>query len=528
MSISDPEAERRAAHKRAARERARHSQEVRLASVVGAHGALFTSLRRGALQAQDRLEEEELIPMFSASRNSVRGALKLLAAEGLVTRAPRRGTQVVARPLDVPLDIGAGWGPGPEPTDDSRRIVVTDQRWVASTPVSRWCLRTDEPQVFQSAVTEIHRGRPVMLYTRFTLTEGADRPLIVGNDDGDFATLFQRTYASPLSRVECWLDAKAADKHAAARLEVPVGTPLIVKSRVLTDAHGRRREYSISHYLAAQVTMSSQALDEMGGREPVTELASDASVVGDPDPLPARDDLLRRSATDLHTELRTAIRTGMLDRGGRLDEERLARAFGASPTTVRAALARLQREGVVARDRDGVVLAAPISSFSLHSGRPYAAADQPHFRSERLTSSLVQVPPFLRGMLESPSGRLHRDEHVSRRDGRPLMIFIRYSDGGMAQPRPLTSEAGEDDFAGLFRAAYGKLPGRIDSWVHAIRADEQIARRLDVAPGTVLLLLERLTHDVDGVARELSHSYILAGVVSLGIRQDVRPEASRR
>lgn len=521
-SFFEAEAERRAAHMRVARERARSSAEIRVASVVGAHGALFTSLRRGAIQTHDRLDEESLIPMFSASRNSIRSALKLLADEGLVSRAPRLGTEVVARLLDVPLDIGSGWGPDAEAGD--YEIIVTDERWVAATPISQRLLHTTHSRVHQTEVIDTFHGKPCMLYTRFTLADGARRPLVTGPDDADFRELFEQTYGSPLGSVECWVEAKAASGRSAARLDVHVGTPLIVKSRVLKDAAGVPREYSISHYPASRINMSARAvggLTSAGRDSDAPEPVADAALTRDS---PSQE-LRRSSATTLHTELRAAIRDGLVRLGEELDEEALAVSFATSRATVREALTHLAKEGILRRSRDaGAVVSSPISRFSLASGRPYEAAEQSQFQSEVLSSARVPVPPFLSGVLTSDTGRVHRDEHVSYRAGKPIMIFVRYSDGTLAAPRPLTSETGDADFASLFRRSYGLSPGVIESWVHAIRADEQIARRLDVAPGTVVLLLERLTHDSLGTVRELSHSYILAGSVSLQIHQDVHQD----
>ncbi|MFT4262551.1 MAG: GntR family transcriptional regulator [Nocardioides sp.] len=513
------ENERRLAHMQAARDRARAAEQLRLTSIVGAHGALFTSIRRGSLAADDRLDEATLVPMFSASRNSIRGALKLLAAEGVVSRSPRLGTKVVSLPVEVPINVGNGWDPAAAP----HQTIVTDARWVASTPVSRHYLRTEESAVFQLEVTDLFEGRPALLYTRFTLAEGAERPLVTGEEGDDFHAVFKAAYGSPLARVECWIEAKAADESAARRLEVEPGTPLIVKSRVLWDATGAPREYSIGHYPAATVSLTSHVdahVDFQAGglaaspadAVPARTEVKHAAVTDEVPP----EELRHRSIPDLHTEIRTAIRDGMVSPGAQLDEHDIEVAFGADPTTVHSVVEQLRAEGLVRRDpATGTLTATPITDLTLDSGVPYSSSEGPRYEGELLASARIQMPPFLGELLPAGSDRVLIDEHLVRLDGRPIMIFVRYSDGRLARPRTLTLENTTEDFETLFTRSYGLAPGRIESWVHAIRADDQIAPRLQVRPGSMLLLLERLTHDAKGELRELSHSYIAAGPVAL-------------
>jgi DNA-binding GntR family transcriptional regulator len=112
------------------------------------------------------------------------------------------------------------------------------------------------------------------------------------------------------------------------------------------------------------------------------------------------------------------------------------------------------------------------------------------------------------------------DEFLVYRDGRAMTAFLRYAEP-TASPRPLTSAQGED-FQSLFMEAYGVAAGAIEHSVHAVRADNRVARRLGLRPTTILLLSERIIHDVHGRPRELSHSYHLATHVSLASHHELR------
>ncbi|MCM0621150.1 UTRA domain-containing protein [Nocardioides bruguierae] len=515
------EADRRAAHRRAARTRVPPGADPRVPSVVMAHGALVASLRHGAIKTDDRLDEDTLIPLLSASRNSVRGALKMLAEAGLVSRFPRRGTAVVAELLDVPLNLGVGWG---DAVPGEHQIHPVEARWVPSSPVTRRMLATAADRVHLSRCVDSMNGCPAMLYSRYTLAEGIDRPLVPGPADGDFSALFERTYGQPLAGIDCWVGATSATAEAAQLLHVPVGTPLLVKSRVLKDAGGTPREYSVSHYVASRVNMSAHvAASPVPGRSlpPIGLDASDAPA----DATHARhapDLRPRTSVLDLVEEIRACVRDGQLPVGSVIVPACVASQFGADEECTRRALGRLHREGLLERDPEGVIrVVESVFAFELGSGRPYRDDEQHRYQSEVASSTRVVTPPFLEDVVPAREGRINRDEHVFRRDGQPLMLFIRYTDGHQRTPRPLTCETREADYGRLFFASYGTLVGSIDSWVHAVTADAQISKRLRVPEGSTVMLLERVMRDVDGTVRELTHSYIAGGRVSLGVSQVV-------
>jgi GntR family transcriptional regulator len=508
-SSRDPRAARRDAH-----ERARHQNQIRVASVLGAHGALFTSLRTGFLRQDDQLDEARLGPMFSVSRNAIRGALRLLAAEGVVSREPRNGTVVISAAEDVPLGTGLGWN---ESSYAGREVVVTEQRWIPSTPMTRYYLRTGSEWVHATELSDSYDGRPDLLYTRFTLTEGAWRPTVTGPQDGDFASLFRRTYGSPLAAVDCWVEATGADDRSAARLRVPAGTPLIVKSRVLYSADGVPREYSISHYPAAHVVLSAD-VDSIDEPRPagMPGTAGPALVPG----APRSGVLRRRSSIDLHTELRAAIREGLFAVGDRLDEEELADIFGTTRNTVRRVLAQLVAAGLVHRSRrGGTVVTSAVADYTLNAGMPYRPDERHRYRDECLASATIPTPPFVAGLLQTDSPLVALDEFLLYRDDRLMTAYLRYVEPSAA-PRPLTSSRRED-FQTLFTRAYGEPAGSLKHSLHAVRADERVARRLGLPPGTILLLSERVIHDVHGRPRELSHSYHLATHVSLACHHEL-------
>ncbi|GAA1395347.1 hypothetical protein GCM10009613_44910 [Pseudonocardia kongjuensis] len=494
----------------AARARAARPQRVRVASALGAHGALVTSLRIGEIGVNDRLDETELGVRFSVSRNAMRSALRLLAAEGVVSRSPRAGTVVTSGMIDIPIDNGVAWNIG---TDPERQVVITDKRYIASSPVTRHHLRTTASRVHACEVLDLHVGNPILLYTRYTLDEGRDRPLVPRSDDGRFEQTFERTYRSPLARIDTWVEGRAADDRTATQLRTSPGAPLIVKSRVLWSADGRPREFSITHYPAARVVLSTTTSGAELDDDP---LAAPFPAAQPTPPGPAAaPTLLRSSHADLHMELRAAIREGILPAGSRPVEADLARTYGAARSTMQQVLAQLHAEGTLVR-RNGHTVVRPVTAYRLNSGVPFRESEAGRHGYRHLTSVTIPVAPFLSRMLPTAGDTVALDEFLVHRDGRPSSLYLRYTEPS-ADPRPLVVGT-RHEFSSAFRRTYGRPPGRILTNLHAVCADEAAARRLRVAPGAVLLLCERLLIDADGRPREFSHAYRSAAQSCLATR----------
>ncbi|SMH49489.1 DNA-binding transcriptional regulator, GntR family [Rathayibacter oskolensis] len=509
--------------RRLARERASEQNLVRMRSVLSVHGALRTGLRMGSIAPSDRLEESVLVRKYSVSRNAVRAALRLLVEEGVVSRAPRAGTVILCGLADVRIDNGVAWA---RAEDADHELVTTESRWIPSTPVTRTMLGTDSAQVHCTEMVDLLDGRPSLLYTRFCLAPGTERPSVSGGRDGSFETLFAQTYGTRIGSIDCWVEAKGADERAAAQLGVAPGTALLVKSRQIWGEDGVPREYSVTHYLASRVALTT-VLEGASTHAPTVvprvrfERGGPAAPTGPAEQGPPAH---RRSVLDVHSELRAAIRGGLFRVDEQLVEDDLAREFSTSRNTVRAALAQLVDEGLIRRDRrHGTVVVVPIAELTIDNAMGWSPEDTGRHRTESISAATIPTPPIVGERLGTDCPTVSVGHFLSRRDGRPFVIYIRYSEP-VEHPRPLTNET-RVDFDDLFRHSYGVSLDRIETSVHAVRAGDRAAGLLGVAPGTLLLLKERLLVGEDGRAREFSHSYYVAAGVVLSTRRSASAQA---
>jgi GntR family transcriptional regulator len=237
-----------------------------------------------------------------------------------------------------------------------------------------------------------------------------------------------------------------------------------------------------------------------------------------------------RAADDARRRLLEQIRTGALEPGARLGGERdLARALGVSRSTVRQALAAMERAGVVRR--------IPGRGGGTFVGHP---------RVERDLSRIVGVPALLRRQGITAGTRvvstaLVRADGATRAELRlPAdayvldVVRIRLADGV-----PISLERARlpaHRFPGLLELPlggslyelldthYGTQPYEAVERIEVVLAGPDEAAVLDVAISAPLLSITRTTCAADGEPFEHSHDLFRADrtTITVHTRHDLR------
>lgn len=202
--------------------------------------ALYVHLKQRLIEgglADDRPlpSEPALAASYGVSRVTVRRTLELLEGEGLVRRVRGVGTFAVAKPVSGPRNISGLL----------ENLITFEQGTTAETlgfavvtptgPAAR--ALGPEP------CTEIRRlrhyhGEPIsltILHVPAALAVHID-PAAIGSQPIIRALEQHGVIAA---RAEQTLSAVAADAEASARLQVPLGAPLIVMRRTMFDADNR-------------------------------------------------------------------------------------------------------------------------------------------------------------------------------------------------------------------------------------------------------------------------------------------------
>jgi GntR family transcriptional regulator len=214
--------------------------------------------------------------------------------------------------------------------------------------------------------------------------------------------------------------------------------------------------------------------------------------------------------------------------GERLGAEReLAERLGVSRSTIRAALADLERGGVIRRSRG--------------RGGGIFVAER---KVERDLTSLAGLPAYLRRQGFQADARvlstatMEADAETAAALGAELVlevVRVRLADG-----EPISLERARfpaDRFPGLLdrslsgslyellQSEYGVEPGEAEERIEVVAAGTAEARLLGVRPGAPLLAIARIAWDSEGRAFERSHDLFRADRARIVVRARSAPAA---
>jgi GntR family transcriptional regulator len=193
----------------------------------------------GAFASGSLPGEQSLTAAYGATRNTVRDALRLLVAEGLLVRRPGLGTRVAARKFAHSLDRLAGLA---ETLLRQGTIVneVRVARWEQAPPPVAQRLKIDDG----AAVLYLQRlrsldGEPLSLDSSYVTAEiGAE---LLGKDlrSRDVFGLIEEIAATPLGTAEVEVQAINADPGIAQALGVGTRDAVFAIDRLTRLADGR-------------------------------------------------------------------------------------------------------------------------------------------------------------------------------------------------------------------------------------------------------------------------------------------------
>jgi GntR family transcriptional regulator len=230
------------------------------------------------------------------------------------------------------------------------------------------------------------------------------------------------------------------------------------------------------------------------------------------------------AAEEVRRRLLDQIGRGQLRPGERLGAERdLAIDLGVSRSTVRAALATLEAEGVVRRvpGRGGGTFVHQRKvdrDLSQVVGVPALLREQGMTAGSRIVStSMVAADETGRAALGlGPGAYVFDVVRIRLADGTPISLeHVRLPADRF--PGLLDQPLGGSLYE-LLEEHYGTAPGEAVEHIEVVPAGEDEASILGVEPGAPLLSISRTTQDPDGVPFELSHDLFRADRTTITVR----------
>ncbi|MEU6736629.1 GntR family transcriptional regulator [Streptomyces physcomitrii] len=200
--------------------------------------------------------EAALAGDYGASRNTVRQALGLLRAEGLVERLPGVGTVVVAEKCTHGLERLRGLG---ETLHEQGRVineVRTVQLVTAPAPVAERLGLPAGAEVLYIERLRSLGGVPLSLDLTYLPLDLGSGLLGADLENTDVFRLLEALTGQSLGHAEITLEAVTADAHSAAVLGAPRGAAVLMLERLTHLADGRPVDLEFIRFRGDRIAMS--------------------------------------------------------------------------------------------------------------------------------------------------------------------------------------------------------------------------------------------------------------------------------
>ena len=220
------------------------------------YAQLRAGIRDGSIAPEQRLHETDLVATFAANRNAIRRALQMLAKDGLIERHTRTGTMVTSQIVTF-----SATGVLPLAGVDELRVVELDNDVIPMPPALAARMGSDSPQVLAYSQLGLFGDLPLYLRSGYAPRLATDPHYFdqVAESDRELAPMevaFHRLFGAALGAVESAVEWAPAEASLCELLELPAGSPLLMREMLLLDAQGRGREFSVTYFRGDRVSLS--------------------------------------------------------------------------------------------------------------------------------------------------------------------------------------------------------------------------------------------------------------------------------
>ncbi|MBM9620003.1 GntR family transcriptional regulator [Streptomyces zhihengii] len=193
---------------------------------------------------------------YRVSRNTVRQALDLLRAEGLIERQPGVGTVVVAEKYPHGLDRLMGLAETLREHGTVTNEVRTAGPVTAPGPVARRLGVAEHSEVLYIERLRRLGGLPLSLDLTYVPMDIGSGLLDCDLEHNDVFRLLERLTGQPLGTADITLEAVNADAHSAAVLQAPRGAAVLMLERLTHLRDGRPVDLEFIRFRGDRIAMS--------------------------------------------------------------------------------------------------------------------------------------------------------------------------------------------------------------------------------------------------------------------------------
>jgi GntR family transcriptional regulator len=213
--------------------------------------ALIEEVRNGIWQVNQPLPTElELVSRFGVGRNTVREALRELEGLGYIQR--RRGARSIlktatpenafvnsVRSVEELLDYA---------TSTSSTLLLSEIVRIDKTLAERLDQPPDSEWLRVGVLRSREAGGAPFCYSEIYLDPQYRDVVSMIGAEIQLYPLIEKHFNVVLRRVVQDIEAAAADPNIASRLNIPIGTPILLVRTIFSSADGRVVETGLSHF----------------------------------------------------------------------------------------------------------------------------------------------------------------------------------------------------------------------------------------------------------------------------------------
>jgi GntR family transcriptional regulator len=212
------------------------------------------------------LDESLIAQRFGTSRNSVRQALQMLAAEGLVTRQTRLGTSVSGKIAELPIvNIGiASVASAHDQNYEGITHEIIDLQYIPAPALIQNRLATTDEEVLLVESLLSLKSTPLYVTVGYICVGECSRQVLVDRvrelyrSPQDLDSSMLLLYGKHFGHARTSIEATACDARTARLLGVAEGAPILFRDRVLYDEDGQPRDLSYSHLRGDRTALTAE------------------------------------------------------------------------------------------------------------------------------------------------------------------------------------------------------------------------------------------------------------------------------
>ncbi|MFT4011353.1 MAG: UTRA domain-containing protein [Nocardioidaceae bacterium] len=227
-----------------------------------AHDLIRSSIRTGLAQEAVLIGEHQLIHAMATSRNAIRRAMKMLAAEGVVRRASGVGTSHISDFWKIDLSRGLPETPVRFRADEVE-LVTLERQWVPVTPLLRARLECDCERALMVEQLLSVRSMGVALRTMYCpeplvsgVLLGIDRS---GYPAESYGEKLRRVFGVEFGTVDNVIEATLCDERVAEILGQEPGSPILLREMVVRSLEAVPYLLVFTRYNSARTSLADSS-----------------------------------------------------------------------------------------------------------------------------------------------------------------------------------------------------------------------------------------------------------------------------